>query len=275
MCASLRGFSSPLSPEGRAQIVGPFPWHYSAALMGINYKADPAEIRKLLPEPYQLSAIEPDGVSCWFLDWLSVGEADKEMICVNPERAQYQECFLSIRCRINGVEGLRCPYIWVDKDNAVLRGWFYGYPKKLGRIHLSFNKPHLYELNPGLGKVGPGTRFTAFCEAHGERLITGTIQLTRQITPAELPLPFGLNWFNIVHFPSTDIDTRKPLVHQIVTNVVESVRFGEAWAAEPESLVFTSSALEEHTSLKPLEQTGAYYVTMGQTFKGTKIVHQY
>ena len=27
-----------------------------------------------------------------------------------------------------------CPYIWVDRDFALVRGWIQGFPKKLGSI---------------------------------------------------------------------------------------------------------------------------------------------
>src|SRR3972149_2823428 len=104
MGPSLSGFSHPLSPEGKTQLVGPLPWHYSAAIMGINYKTNSQEIRKLLPEPYELSESEPGGVTIWFVDWLSVGEEDKDLIYMNPERVQYKECLLAIRCRFRGVE---------------------------------------------------------------------------------------------------------------------------------------------------------------------------
>ena len=107
MGSSLTGFSHPISPEGKTQLVGSPPWHYSAAIMGINYKANPKEIKKLLPEPYELSQNEPGGVTIWFVDWLSVWEEDKDLICKNPERTQYKECLLAIRCRFKGKEGIR------------------------------------------------------------------------------------------------------------------------------------------------------------------------
>ena len=271
----LKGYCMPLSPRGKAQLIGGLPWHYSMALMSIHYQADPVEIQKLLPEPYELSAEEPGSASVWLSDTLSVWDADRDMVFVNPERAQYKECLLIIRCRFKGVEGVRCPYNWVDNDFTLLRGWFHGFPKKLARLHLGHSKAALHELNKGIGKVGDGTKFKSFVEAHGERLVTGTMKLAHQISPSKLPPPFGLPWFNILHFPSTDIDSDKPLVHQVVQTVVEPPNFGEVWAAEDATLVFTESELEEHTAIKPIEITGAYYVNMGLTTKGTKVVHNY
>ncbi len=129
-----------------------------------------------------------------------------------------------------------------------------------------------------LGEVGPGTRFGAFLEAHGERLITGTIKLSRRISPKELPPPFGLPRYNMVYVPSGSAGA-KPLVHQIIKWLNPEdppARFGDVWAAEAATLTFSESELEEYTAIKPLEIIGAYYVEMGATIiKGTSIIHEW
>ena len=273
MCPELHGFSNPLSPKGKARIVGGVPWYYSTANVTIRYKADPQEVKKLLPEPFEVSETEPAVVSCAFASQLSFSEEDKDLLVTNPERAQYKECGLQVRCRFKGVEGQRAAYIWVDKDWAAFRGWFYGWPKKVGRIEFAFDKPHLYALNKALGKVGPGTRFGAYLEAHGERLFTAAIKLTRQITPKELPA--SGKFYQINHWPSLDINSKKPLVHQVETAVSGSGVHGEIWAAEAESLIFTDSSLEEIGAIKPVELIDAYYTTGGHVMKGTEVAHQY
>jgi acetoacetate decarboxylase len=273
MCPELHGFSNPLSPKGKARAVGALPWYYSTSLINIRYKADLKEIKKLHPEPFDVSETEPDVVSCLFLSHLSFCEEDKDLLVTNPELAQYKECGINVRCRFKGAEANRTPYIWVDKDWTAFRGWFYGYPKKMGRIELAFDKPHLYALNKALGKIGPGTRFGAFLEAHGERLVTAAVKLTRQITPKELPASYPT--YNINHWPSLDVNSKKPLVHRVETDLGESNMLGEVWAAEPESLVFTDSAFEEIGAIKPLKLIDAYYMTAGHVMTGTKVAHQY
>ena len=42
-----------------------------------------------------------------------------------------------MRCRYGGETYSRCVYIWVDKDFALARGWYQGYPKKLGSIWMT------------------------------------------------------------------------------------------------------------------------------------------
>ena len=52
-------------------------------------------------------------------------------------RSQYKECFVVVRCSHGGETYSRCVYIWVDKDFASARGWYQGYPKKLGQIWMT------------------------------------------------------------------------------------------------------------------------------------------
>jgi len=69
----LKGFCLPLSPEGKAQLVGPPPWHFSMDLMAFNFKADPEEVKKYLPLPYELSS-EPDMAYVWFRMYSQYGK---------------------------------------------------------------------------------------------------------------------------------------------------------------------------------------------------------
>ncbi|MBI2237614.1 MAG: acetoacetate decarboxylase family protein, partial [Actinobacteria bacterium] len=51
--AELKGFMPPRSPEGRASIVPPPPWHYSGDVLTIEYRTDPAGVADLLPDPLE------------------------------------------------------------------------------------------------------------------------------------------------------------------------------------------------------------------------------
>lgn len=270
----LKGFCLPLSPKGKAQLVGKLPWHFSMDVMAFIFRTDPDEVKKLLPDPYEPSS-KPDIAYVWFMDTLSVCEEDKDMIYVNPERTMYRECLLGVRCRMKGIEGHRVAYMWADNDFTLLRGWFYGYPKKLGRIHMSSSKRQIYELNRGISKFGTGTRLQGFLEAHGDRLITGNMKLGKQITPADLMPPLGLPTFNILHYPNTEIGSDKPLVFQIIQPISEPPTWGDVWAAEEASLTFNESEIEEHTAIKPREIISAYFLSMGLSFQGVKVLHQY
>jgi len=275
--SDLKGFSVPFSPHGSAQIVGDLPWDFGVDLFAIHYRTDPDEVRKLIPEPLEPSTEEPGGGYVWFGDWQGIWGGWHDMLAINPERVQYQECLLGVRCSYKGKEGVRVVYIWVDKDFSMQRGWFMGFPKKIGRVHLGSSNRHLHELNPALRHigVGPGMRYTSVCEAHGERLVTGTIELRKRITPDDLPKPFATDLYHTIHFPNIDIESReKPLVHRLVQTVSSNHKFGEIWSCDAE-LVFHESRVEEHYAIRPREITGAYLIPVGFTIEGTNLIHTY
>ena len=273
--ADLQGYSVPFSPGGTAQIVGGPPWNFGVDILAIQYRTDPAEIAKLLPEPLEPSQEEPDVAYVWFGDWQGLWGGHENMLGVNPERCLYTECLIGVRCSHKGVEGQRVVYIWVDKDFSLARGWFMGFPKKWGGVHMGTTNRHLHGLNPGMQACGPGSEYAAICEAHGERLVTAKITVKEQITSDRLPKPFGTDLFHTIHFPSADVNgTDKPVAHQLIQTVSSNLTFGEIWAGDGE-LTYHESLFEEHTALAPKEILGAYIIPVGFRIEGTKLIHTY
>ncbi len=273
--ADLKGFSVPFSPEGTAQVVGGTPWNFGVDILAVQYRTDPDEIAKLLPEPLEPSREEPDVAYVWFGDWQGLWAGNDDMLAVNPERCLYTECLIGVRCSHEGVEGQRVVYIWVDKDFSLTRGWFMGFPKKIGTVAMGTTNRHLHALNPALPPCGPGASYGAVCEAHGERLVTARIDVKEEITPDQLPKPFGTELFHTLHFPSADVGRNgEPLLHQLVQTVSSNLSFGELWAGEG-ALTYHDSLFEEHTAIAPQEILGAYIIPVGFRIEGTKLIHDY
>ena len=273
--ADLKGYSVPLSPNGTAQIVGGLPWDFGVDILSIQYRTSADEIRKLLPEPLELSTEEPDVAYVWFGDWQGLWTGHSDMLGVNPERTQYTECLIGVRCSHDGVEGHRVVYIWVDKDFSLTRGWFMGFPKKNGSVHMGTRNRHLHALNPAMQACGPGSHYGAICESHGERLVTAAIKVEEKITPKELPQPFGTDLFHTLHFPSTDVNGNgDPVLHQLVQTVSSKPSFGELWKGEGE-LEYLPSLFEEHVAIAPKEILGAYIIPVGFRIEGTRLIHDY
>ncbi|MCC7411421.1 MAG: acetoacetate decarboxylase family protein [Gammaproteobacteria bacterium] len=275
--ADLKGYSVPLSPNGRAQVVGGLPWNFGVDLFAVHYRADPREIAKLLPEPLEPSREEPDGAYVWFGDWQGLWSGHEGMLGVNPERCLYKECLIGVRCSYKGIEGQRVVYIWVNKDFSMQRGWFMGFPKKIGMVELGSQNRHLHDLNPAMRNigVGAGQKYAAIAESHGERLVTAAITLKERITPDKLPKPFGTDLFHTIHFPGADVtNPDKPLVHQLIQTVSSNLKFGEIWSADGE-LEYHASIFEEHTAIGPKQITGAYLIPVGFTIEGTRLLHSY
>ncbi|MBV9000322.1 MAG: acetoacetate decarboxylase family protein [Solirubrobacterales bacterium] len=264
-----------MSPNGTAQIAGGTPWNFAVDILSIQYRTDPAAIAALLPPPLEPSREEPDVAYVWFGDWQGLWSGHDDMLAVNPERCLYTECLIGVRCSYQGVEGHRVVYIWVDKDFSLARGWFMGFPKKIGSVHMGTRNRHLHALNPAMQPCGVGSRYGATCESHGERLVTAGITVTEKIEPPQLPRPFGTDLFHTLHFPSADVNGNgKPLLHQLVRTVSSDISFGELWAGDGE-LTYHPSLFEEHDAIAPQEILGAYIIPVGFRIQGTTLLHTY
>ncbi len=159
----------PRSPEGRASIVPPPPWHYSGDVLTIEYRTDPDRVAELLPDPLEPAEEDPGAVAVVFADWQSCSDSFEELL--DPVRSQYKECFFVVRCRYRGTTYSRCVYIWVDKDFALARGWHQGYPKKLG-----MTRP--VQVGKAGPRLGPGARFGATLAANDRRLVEARFEVT-------------------------------------------------------------------------------------------------
>src|SRR6201984_2499957 len=171
----LKGFTVPLTPGGKSAHAAPPPWHYSSDCIVIEYWTDPAAIAALLPP-----GVTPDEKSggrafFWFLDWQFTGSNDE---VTDPARYQYREAFVLVEALFERTAINYCPYIFVDNDAAIARGWAQGFPKKLGSIYQTrtFRAPSL-----AAAPLAKGSRFGASVAAHGERLATVRPQLEEKI----------------------------------------------------------------------------------------------
>lgn len=266
----LKGFCYPLTPKGKASLLGNYPWHYGTEYLNIAYHTDPAKIEAWLPKPLELSKKNPDMAYVAFSKWWSVWDECPEMAVINPERTQYKEAAVWVNCSYNGAEGQICLPIWVDNDFTMARGWFMGFYKKLGQVYITDYNP----LNPVMNEVGIGTKMKGIVCSHGERLIEGTIDIERKITREELPKPMGLPLFHIRHFPSI-VPGEKPAVLELVKLGAQDWNYdADIWAGKGD-LKFYESEIEEHTDFKPLEIVGAYRFRNGYTFPGAERLYSW
>ena len=265
----LKGCYFPLTPKGIACLVGDIPWHYGTEYLTILYRTKPGSISNYLPAPLEPGP-DPDLAYVAFSKWWSLSESQKDMAFINPERTQYREAAIWASCSFNGESGQICLHIWVDNDFSMARGWFMGFPKKLGVISITEYQP----LNPIMNPLGIDAKMKGFVTTHGERLIEGSLEIQRQINPIRLPNPIGLPVFHIRHFPSI-VPGADPSVLELVKLGAQAVRFGEtAWQGNG-NLMFFPSEIEEHVDLAPEEILGAYHYSSGYTFPGGEVVHDW
>ncbi len=265
----LKGFSYPLTPGGASSVVGDLPWHYATEYLTVVYRTRPGAVARYLPAPLEPGP-EPDVAYVAFSRWWSLWDNQPDLAFTNPERTQYRECAVWVGCSYRGRPGQTCLHIWVDNDFTLARGWFQGFPKKLGQTYMSEYHP----LNPAMKPLGPGSRLKGLCCAHGERLIEGTLEIERQIAAPELPRPIGLSIFNVRHFPSV-VRGATPSVLELVKLAAENLRYGDTTWAGSGTLRFFPSEIEEHALLVPREVMAAYRYSSGYSFPGGEVLHRW
>lgn len=260
----LQGFVYPRTATGRASILPPPPWHYSGDLLTVEYRTDPQRVIELLPEPLE-PADDPGAVAVVWADWQSCSDAGDELL--DPVRSQYREVFFVIRGRYRGQHVSRCAYIWVDRDFALVRGVFQGYPKKLGSIHMT--RPVAF------GRAGPrlepGGRFGATLAAADRRLAEVTFEITGTTDRGGFVNSHAM--YHTRFMPSVDASER-PALHELVALKTTDVEAGPVYAGSAELSLFPAPT-EEFDRLAPHELLGAYYQQVGATFAGGRTVERY
>ena len=171
----LKGFTVPKSPFGQAALTPPPPWHYAGDVVGVEFWTDPDATAATLP-----NGLSPDPKSnghavMMFLDWQFTAQDDEYL---EPARYQYREAFILVDAMYRDMPVMWCPYIYVDNDAALARGWTQGFPKKMGSI---FQTRSFAASSPAAAPVAPGSRFGASLSAHGQRLAEACVTLHKPV----------------------------------------------------------------------------------------------
>lgn len=251
------GFLFPRTPSGRSSLIPPPPWHYSGEMITVEYRTDPDRIADLLPEGAGLVDDDPGAVALIWADWQSSGDRFEELL--DPVRSQYKECFAVIRCQWDDRVWSRSPFIWVDKDFALVRGYHQGYPKKLGEMWMT--RPVT------VGKAGPrldeGGRLGATLTVAGRRIAEAVVTLGRPVdTPGFVnghPMLHNRYWPAIESDGSVSMD-------EMVTMRGYDGEIADVWAGEAELRLF-ESPWDELSLLEPVEIIGGYYHRVGVSWK--------
>jgi hypothetical protein len=248
----------PRSPQGQASIVPAPPWHYSGDVLTLEYRARPGSVARWLPEDVEPAPEDPDAVAVIFADWQSCSDDGAELL--DPVRSQYKEAFVVVRCAYRGATYSRCILIWVDKDFALARGWFQGYPKKLGSIWMT--RPVT------VGRAGPrleaGGTIGATLAANDRRLIDATLTISGASDGGGF-----VNALPMLHsrwMPAIDAGTGDAL-SELVTMRSRDVELGPAFTGTVELRLHDAPG-EELGSLAPVEPIAGYWRQVGATFAG-------
>lgn len=258
-----KGYTFPLSPDGRASIVPPPPWHYSGDFLIVEYRTDPDSVIALLPKELDPTD-DPGAVAAIFADWQSCSDDKHELL--DPIQAQYKEFFLVVGCKYQGQLASRCVYIWVDKDFSMFRGYIQGFPKKLGSIHIT----RTYSVGKAAPRIEAGAKFGATCTA-GSREIARAVVTLRQISPTG-PTVNSPPMYNTRHFPA--YDGLEPSVFELVKSGGFDREVTDIWEGDAE-LTLGSNAIEDLQAIAPREIIKGYRFSFAYTVHGGQVVTQH
>lgn len=252
---NLAGFTNPLSPMGKAELVERTPHHISCDAILVNFRAGRELAQRYLPEP-----LEPyeDGLGfAYVADMLKVSVDEPDQPFLNPERTQYGEGIVGFYCKHGETAGRLSNFIWVDQDWSMLFGHVMGFAKKMGSI----SRTRLNPANPGMEPLGPGTRLAGVVHRHGRQLLNVGIEVEKAEEPSRL-FRAGDRVFMLRYFPSTGPEI--PEVRQLVSlklsnGVTQGVFSGKG------SVKFGESDNEELTALSGAEVVSAFTYRQGWT----------
>jgi hypothetical protein len=262
--AMLKGFTVPKSPFGQAALTPPPPWHYAGDVVGVEFWTDADATAATLP-----NGLSPDPKSngravMMFLDWQFTAQDDEYL---DPARYQYREAFVLVDAMYGDVPVVWCPYIYVDNDAALARGWTQGFPKKIGSI---FQTRSFAAAGPAAAPVASGSRFGASLSAHGQRLAEACVTLHKPIKsgPSFLNRPTVL----LRYFPSLAAGHQdKPAVNELAMSITDNLAVVGAWIGKGE-LNFPEANGEELHALAPTRIECGFRYSLSYSVSDLKIL---
>ena len=240
----LKGFHYPLTPKGKSTLNPPLPWNYSSDFLSIEFWSDPAVVAAVLP-----AGLDPDPSAighgkALFYDWQFSGENEEYL---DPARYQYREFFVLLDALYEGRPVSYCPYIFVDNDAAIARGWSQGYPKRLAQV---FQTRYFAATGKASPALAPGSKFAGSATSAGQRLAYGLVTLKEPVI--DLSQIKQKPIVNLLHVPRLAAGKRdKPALHELVENVPHDVKIEQAWIGEG-LLTLPVAENEELSDLAPV-----------------------
>jgi acetoacetate decarboxylase len=263
----LKGFSVPLTPQGKSALATLPPWHYSSDCLVIEYWTDPSAIAALLPPGVTIDEKSGGGAFFWFLDWQYTGSNDE---ITDPARYQYREAFVLVEAVFDGAPINYCPYIFVDNDAAIARGWAQGFPKK----HASVYQTRSFSASsPAAAPLAKGSRFGASLTAHGERLATARIQLEEKVeNPSTV---FNRPTTMRRYFPRLSAGHQeKPAVDELTMSLTDNLAIVDVWAGSAELKIPEVDGEDMH-AIAPLRVGRGYRLGMAYSVTDLRILKNY
>ena len=247
----LKGYTTPRTPKGTSSLVPMPPWHYVGTILAVEYEADPRAVQSFLPPGLDFHSAR---CAVYFVEWQAASESGEEYL--DPVRSQYRETLFVISASYEGRPYAYCPFIWVDQDVALMRGFIQGWPKQIGSTWITRS----YDLPSKAGPVvGPGGRFGATLAVKDRRLVEAVVTLRDETT--QMPSPSLAGAFLVRHFPELAAGRHdSPAVHELVQLRSRDVKLSPIWKGEAALQIFDHPYLEL-PDLRPVTVLAGYRFT--------------
>jgi acetoacetate decarboxylase len=264
---SLKGFTVPLTPQGQSSLATFPPWHYSSDCTAVEYWANPDAIQALLPPGLSPDSNSRGRAFFWFLDWQFTASADE---LTDPARYQYREAFVLVEALFEDKPINYCPFIFVDNDAALARGWTQGFPKKLASVYQTrtFAAP-----SAAAAPLARGSRFGASVAAHGERLATARVQLEEAVKDPSTV--FNRPTVMRRYFPQLAAALQhQPSVNELTLSVTDNLAIVDVWTGKAELQIPEVRGEDMHL-IAPLRVGRGFRLGMAYSVTDLRILKTY
>lgn len=249
----LRGYTLPLTPDGRSSLVPPPPWHFSGRVVWIGYRADPVAAQAFLPPPLRLSSAE-ENAAVAFYEWQWCGDEGAEL--TDPAIGQFSECMIALDAWLGDEQVCRIPFAWVDAAVPLVRGWLQGMPKLPGTVAISRS----YGIGRATAEQAAGSSFHAAMTSSEQRRITASVKLSHTADPPPLSLRPLIHTRYIPGWGS-ELPPQNDLVRSHVTDATT----GPVWMGNA-NLSFSDGGTED-AALAPIAVGHGYVFTYAETLR--------
>lgn len=257
----MMSYSLPITRSGKSSIVPPPPWHYGVTYIGAHVKFDKSTAEKVLPD-----FLSTDGEGWIYIaEFISPSEHTWDLMYQDPDLTQYMEGAIGLKVNYKGNNYLYFPFMWVDKDWALVRGWLDGYPKKIAKISMT----KLHPLLPKYNKPEKGLRLGGYVVRGGNFLLRLQVELEGK-TDSVPTKNFG-PFLNIRFFPSRGDGEIN--LFEVVSRVRDESVSGDVWVGKA-NVELGGYVNDEVNTLKLKEIIGGYYYTLYFKVTTTKLLER-
>lgn len=251
----LSGYTLPRTPKGASSLAPAPPWHYIGNCLAVEYEANPEAVKAFLPPGLDYHSPQ---CAAYFVEWQYASDTGEEFL--DPVRSQYHETIFLISAGYEGAACAYCPFIWVDQDVSLMRGFAQGWPKQIGSTWIT----RAYELpSKAAPAQGPGGKFGATLAVKDRRLVEAVVTLREPAT--QLPVPNFARAVNVRYFPELAAGRHnRPAVHELVQLKSRDVRISPVWKGEAALCIFDHPYLEL-PELRPVKVLAGYRFTCALT----------